>query len=188
MKCHTYHINGASGSRTAAVVIVVCCSDRPFFLLPSLSHWQLWFPQRWLFLTFFYTYCDSFTVLSSTSVWGHWLKVHCWPFTSSFLLLLSFLPLIVPVVLYFPLPVSYSSFSQQFLLAILPPALLLSVPPHPPAAPTPPPPPCTYRTVNPFLSGLFFCFFNFVLSHLTLLFLSNFVCFSLCFQSFRILR
>lgn len=109
---------------------------------------------------------------------------HLPPLSSSFslsflsLFQLSFISLFLFLIL--PFPSSSSSLSS------LPPcsfhSLLILLLLHPP------PPPCTYRTVNPFLSGLFFCFFYFVLSHLTLLFLSNFVCFSLCFQSFRILR
>lgn len=100
-----------------------------------------------------------------TSAGGHWLKVHCWPFFSPFLLpLLPCLPLIVPFVLSFPLPVSYSSFSCWFLLAILPPLLLtpffsLLIPLllHPPT--------CTYaRTVNPFLSSAVLFDFLFPLS------------------------
>lgn len=106
--------------------------------------------------------------------------MHCWPFTSSFLLLLSFLPLIVPVVLYFPLPVSYSSFSQQFLLAILPPALLLSLPPHPPAAAPTPPPPMYIQDSQPISIRAVFLFFFTLFSHTSLFYsfpiLSVFLC------------
>lgn len=83
--------------------------------------------------------------------------MNSWHFTSSFLLLLSFLPLIVPVVLSFPLPVSYSSFSCSS--SSLPPLLL---------APFTPSsssyfsnlPPCTFRTVNPVLELVYLTLFS----------------------------
>lgn len=116
---------------------------------------------------------DLLTLLSSTSVWGH-----RWPYSSPLLLLLPpFLPLIVPFVLSFPLPASYSSFSCQFLLTFLPPStssysfysllilLLLQ------------PPPCTCtRTVEPFLLSvvLFDFVFPFFSAFLSFPFLFSF--------------
>lgn len=180
LHCNSLRWSGSLITSVARAVIVAGC--RPLLQRLEVDCKQNGVCQdflirtgRWIWLEqtcVFSVYWHLSTALSSASVgeFSPFLLV----VVVVLLLFLPFLPLIVPFVLSFPLPVSYSSFSCQSLLAVLPPStsyslliLLLLQPP---------------MYIHPFLFFFFCVLLILILLHFMSLFF--FCSVSLSFSSF----